>query len=186
MPVLSFPKLSPTLRKLFLTLHVGFSVSWLGVSGAMLVLSLVGLLTADVELRHAAYALMHIFDLALVIPLVLLSISSGLIVALGTPWGLFQYWWVVSKLLISLGIVGFASVQENFWVRGLAEQTAQNRSAELGSVALYLVVCMGVFLAALWVATILSIYKPWGRTRWGEAQYLKRKEGAMKQPRHAE
>lgn len=178
MPLLSFPKLSPALRKLFLTLHVGFSVSWLGACGAMLILSLIGMLTADVELRYAAYAFMHIFDLVLVIPLVLLSISSGLLVSLGTPWGLFQYWWVVIKLLISLGIVGFAGVQENFWVRGLAEQTAQNRTAAVGAVALDLVICMVVFLVTLWAATILSIYKPWGRTQWGEAQYLKRKERA--------
>ncbi|MCE7988771.1 MAG: hypothetical protein DYG89_47050 [Caldilinea sp. CFX5] len=178
MPLLSFPKLSPALRKLFLTLHVGVSVSWLGACGAMLILSLIGMLTEDVELRHAAYAFMHIFDLALVIPLVVLSISSGLLVSLGTPWGLFQYWWVVIKLLISLGIVGFATVQENFWVRGLAEQTAQNRAAALGSVPLNLSVCMVAFFAALWIATVLSIYKPWGRTQWGEVQYLKRKEKA--------
>jgi len=52
----------------------------------------------------------------------------------------------------------------------LAEKTVANRSADLGGVDLKLAVCIGVFCAALWTATILSIYKPWGRTPWGERQ----------------
>lgn len=175
---IGFPKLSPALRKFWLTLHVGFSVSWLGMSAAMTGLSLIGLLTHDRELQRAAYAIMHLFDLALIIPLVLLSIITGLIVALGTPWGLFHYWWVVVKLVISLGIVGFAAAQENFWVRGLAEQTAQQPTGNLDALALALVVCMVSFFVALWIATILSIYKPRGRTAWGERQHAQRKAKA--------
>lgn len=171
-------KLSPAGRKLLLVLHIGCSVSWLGVGSTMAVLSLIGLLAQTADLRHAAYAFMHIFDLALVIPLMLVAIGSGLALAIGTPWGLFQYWWIVIKLLLSLAIVGFASAQENFWVRELAEQVPSNLAANpLGG---YLAVCMGCFVAALWAATILSIYKPWGRTRWGEAQYLQRKERARR------
>lgn len=177
---MAFPKLSPAPRKLWLTLHVGFSAGWLGMSAAMTVLSLLGMLTTDVDLQRAVYFIMHLFDLALIIPLVLLSILTGLMVSLGTPWGLFQYWWVVIKLLIAVSIVGFAAAQENFWVRELAEQTAQNRATDGGPVALNLVICMIVFFIALWIATILSIYKPWGRTRWGEVQHLKRKEMAIR------
>lgn len=176
---LTFLKLSPALRKFWLTLHVGFSVSWLGMSAAMTGLSLIGLLTHDLELRRAAYAIMHLFDLTLIIPLVLLSLITGLIVALGTPWGLFHYWWVVVKLVISLGIVGFAAAQENFWVRGLAEQTARQPASQVDALARALVICMVSFFVALWIATILSIYKPWGRTAWGERQHTKRKAKAQ-------
>lgn len=179
MAQIAFPKLSPALRKFWLTLHVGFSVSWLGMSAAMTGLSLIGLLTNDAALRQATYAIMHLFDLTLIIPLVLLSLITGLMVSLGTPWGLFHYWWVVVKLLISLGIVGFAAVQENFWVRGLAEQTARQPASNVHTVALALVICMVSFFVALWIATILSIYKPWGRTAWGERQHAQRKAKAQ-------
>lgn len=121
-------------------------------------------------MRHNAYAIMHIFDLALVIPLVLLSILTGLVVSLGTHWGLIKNWWVLTKFILALGIVTMASVKENFWVRGLAEKTATSPAADLGGVDLKLAVCMVAFCAALWSATALSIYKPWGRTPWGERQ----------------
>ncbi|MDQ3784531.1 MAG: hypothetical protein M3360_06605 [Actinomycetota bacterium] len=166
----TFPKLSRPWRKLFLTLHVGLAVSWLGVSMAMVVLSVTGLLTEDPELRHNAYAFMHIFDLAIVIPLVVVSIVTGLVVSLGTHWGLIKNWWVLTKFAIALSIPIFAGVKENFWVRELAEKTAADPGADLGGVDLKLAVCMVAFCAALWTATVLSIYKPWGRTRWGERQ----------------
>jgi hypothetical protein len=38
-------------------------------------------------LRHEVYRIMHIFDLVLVIPIVLLSLLSGLVVSLFTKWG---------------------------------------------------------------------------------------------------
>jgi len=169
----AFPKLSKQSRKFFLTLHVGLAVSWLGAATAMAVLSVTGLLTEDLGLRHHAYAIMHIFDLALVIPLVLLSILTGLVVSLGTHWGLIKNWWVLTKFVIALGIVTMASVKENFWVRGLAEKTATNPAADLGSVDLKLAICMVAFCTALWSATVLSIYKPWGRTPWSERQLEK-------------
>ena len=121
-------------------------------------------------MRHNAYAIMHIFDLAIVIPLVLLSILTGLVVSLGTHWGLIKNWWVLTKVAIALSSPIFAGVKENFWVRGLAEKTATNPTADLGGVDLKLAVCIVAFCAALWSATALSIYKPWGRTPWGERQ----------------
>jgi len=35
------------------------------------------------------------------------------------------------------------------------------------------------FFVALWIATILSIYKSWRRTAWGEQQYAQRKAKAQ-------
>lgn len=165
----TFPKLSPRLRKFFLTLHVGTSVGWLGASMGMVVLSVTGLVTRNPELRHHAYAFMHIFDLTIVIPLVVLSIVTGLVVSFGTPWGLIRYWWVLVKFVLALGIVAFAGVRENFWVRGLVARTAEDRGADLGGVDFWLTVCMVAFCVALWTATTLSIYKPWGKTKWGRS-----------------
>lgn len=163
----SFPQLRPRTRKLALTLHVGFSVSWLGLAMSMTVLSGVGLLAVDGELQRDAYRMMHIFDLALVIPLVILSILTGLLVSLGTKWGLIRHWWVLTKFTISMTILAVAAFFENFWVRGLAERLSTDPSAEPAQTGVQLFVCMATFSLLLWTATVLSVYKPWGRTRWG-------------------
>lgn len=162
-----FPQLKPPARRVWLTLHVGFSVSWLGACTAMLLLSLVGATTTDLALRRHAYEFMHLFDLAMVIPLVLLSIVTGVVVSLAGKWGLLKHWWVLIKLLISLGIVAVAAAWENFLVRGLVEATAAAQTANAAGPDWRLAACMAAFTALLWTATALSVFKPWGRTRWG-------------------
>ncbi|GAA2625729.1 hypothetical protein SMC26_19300 [Actinomadura fulvescens] len=164
----TFRQLRPTPRKVWLTLHVGFSVSWLGASTAMLVLSLVGATTADPALRRHAYAFMHVLDLAMVIPLVLLSIVTGVVVSLGGKWGLVKHWWVLLKLAISLFIVAVAAAWENFLVRDLADTTAADAAGRDWRLA----ACMAGFTGLLWTATALSVLKPWGRTPRGRRSLM--------------
>lgn len=161
-----FGLLRPRARKLWLTLHVGFSVGWLGAAMAMLVLAIVGARTSDLDLRRYAYEIMHVFDLAIVIPLVLLSLITGLVVSLGTKWGLVRHWWVLVKFAIALSIPLFAAVQESLWVREAVASTRVDRSVDLDGTDVRLWVCFVVFSLLLWAATALSTYKPWGRTRW--------------------
>lgn len=161
-----FGRLRPRSRKLWLALHVGFSVGWLGAAMAMLVLAIVGATTSNLLLRHYAYEIMHIFDLAIVIPLVLLALITGLVVSLGTKWGLVRYWWVLVKFAIALSIPLFAAVQESFWVREAVAGTRADPAVDLAGTDVRLWVCFIVFSLLLWTATALSSYKPWGRTWW--------------------
>ena len=161
-----FPKLSPRARKLFLWLHVGLSVSWLGLSLAMLVLSLTGQLADDRRLAHDAYRIMHVFDLVIVIPVVFLSIISGLVVSLGTKWGLIRYRWVLTKFLLSLTIPAVAGFQ-HLWISQLAERMSTPSTATPGGLGLTLTLCITGYATILWTTTALSVWKPWGKTRWG-------------------
>lgn len=162
----AFPRLSPGKRKLWVMLHVGLSVSWLGIAVSMVVLSAVGYTTENAGLRHGAYELMHVFDLFIVIPTMMLSILTGLVVSLGSKWGLVKHWWVLLKLVIALSIPAVAIV-ESQWVQELAARTA-DPAAEPGGTGLTLLICMIAFSAALWTATYLSVFKPGGKTRWGK------------------
>jgi hypothetical protein len=64
-------------------------------------------------------------------------------------------------------ILGTAAAFENFWVRGVAERLTLDPADEPAGTGLRLFVCMIAFTALLWTATVLSVYKPWGPTRWG-------------------
>ncbi|GAA3383593.1 hypothetical protein GCM10020369_10030 [Cryptosporangium minutisporangium] len=163
-----FPRLGRVSRKVWLTLHVGISVGWLGVSLAMLALSVVGVTTDQADVRHSVYRLMNTFDLALAIPSVFLAIITGVVISLGTPWGLIRHRWVLAKLLIALSLPVLATF-EGEWIEVLAARTA-NPAAEPGGTGILLVGAMGLFLTMLWTATILSVFKPSGRTRWGRRE----------------
>lgn len=168
-----FPRLSPRARKVWLTLHVGISVGWLGLSLGMVTLALTGLLADTHTLRYGAYQIFHIFDLVIVIPSVLLTIITGLVVSLGTKWGLVKHRWVLTKFAISLVIPVVAGV-ESRWVAELITRT-ENPTAEPGALGGWLAAVVGCFAALLWTATILSIVKPWGRTRWGRKELTTRR-----------
>lgn len=132
---------------------------------AMSGLSVVGVLS-DGPLAQSAWTLMHLFDLALVIPLVLASIATGLVLSLWTPWGLVQHWWVLAKFVISVSIVAVAASWESFIVRALAEQPSVLSAAQRHQQALHLMECMLTFSVSLALATWLSTWKPNALTPW--------------------
>lgn len=161
-----FPQLTPRTRKAWLFAHVGICAGWVGLSFGMTVLAITGAVTADPALRHAAYEIMHIFDLSAVIPTVILANISGLVLALGTPWGLIKHRWVLIKFVIALAIPLFAGIIQSGWIEELQENT-KDAATDPGSTGTALAICMVGYGVLLWVAMFLSVYKPGGMTRWG-------------------
>lgn len=96
--------MAPGPRKFALTAHVACSVGSLGGVAAFLALAVAGVTTPDAWMARAAYSAMGVIAWFVVLPLVLGSLLSGLVQALGTPWGLFRHWWVLAKLLLT-GVV---------------------------------------------------------------------------------
>ncbi|MCW6008195.1 hypothetical protein K1W54_27155 [Micromonospora sp. CPCC 205371] len=160
-----FPHLSPRARRIWLTAHVGFSVGWLGVALTMTVLAIIGWAADSHPMRHGAYEVLHVIDLAVAVPSMALSITTGLVVSLGTKWGLVKHWWVLAKFAISVSIPLVAGTVESALADELALRTVEP-GGQPGATGVALVACLGAFTVALWAATILSVVKPWGRTPW--------------------
>src|SRR5258708_33459059 len=89
--------MTPTVRKLTITAHVVFSVGWLGAVAAFLVLSIAGLTSHDAEVGRGAYLSMDLISRFVIIPMCFEALVTGLLQALGTPWGLFRYYWILMK-----------------------------------------------------------------------------------------
>src|SRR5207253_218756 len=90
------------LRKFALTTHITSSVGWLGSVAAFLALSIAGLRSLDSQVVRSAYLGMHLTTWYVIVPLCLASLFTGLVEGLGTPWGLFRHYWVVTKLLLTV------------------------------------------------------------------------------------
>ena len=90
------------MRKFVLLTHVLSSVSWIGVDLVMAVLSFRGLASDDPQTVATAYGALAMFCVPLLLTLGLLSLASGVTLGLGTRFGLVRYWWVATKLVISL------------------------------------------------------------------------------------
>ena len=90
------------LRKFALTTHVSSSVGWFGSVAAFLALAIGGPTGSDPEGVRAAYLPMHLTTRYVVVPLSAGALATGIVQSLGTSWGLFRHYWVVTKLLITV------------------------------------------------------------------------------------
>lgn len=162
--------MNASVRKLSLTAHVVSSVGWLGSVAAFLALSVAGATSRDGEIVRGAYVSMNVIGQFVIVPLSLASLSTGLLVSLSSSWGLFRFYWVVMKLVLTIGATILLLLHQFTAVSGAARRVLQQHSAAVptvGPLGTQLIVDAGLGLLVLLVTTVLSIYKPWGRTRHG-------------------
>ena len=179
--------MKPHSRKLGVTAHVTFSVGWLGADAGFLVLAIVGLASQDVQQVRAAYLAMEWIGWFVIVPFSFAALLTGLVLALGTPWGLFQRYWIVTKFILTLGAIFVLLVHTNAMgeaasrVSGATEETlsgvmahlhASSAGGHLGDVQLQLVAAAGAGLLVLLTTTTLGVCKPWGRTAYGRRKVL--------------
>ncbi|GLW63341.1 membrane protein [Actinomadura rubrobrunea] len=158
-------RLSPRMRKLTLLIHVIAAVSWLGLDVGLLTLSVTGRISDDPETIRAAYVAMDVFGDVLLIPVALFTLVTGVLLGMGTRWGLLRYHWVLTKLVLTL--VAFTATVAA--LRPGLEQAARDAlrtPPEVGAAASDVLVAPCVALALYTFMTVLSVYKPWGMTRF--------------------
>jgi hypothetical protein len=94
--------MSPGLRKLALTAHLACTLGWLGALLGFLALAIAGLAGVEGRTMQACYVAMGLIAWFVIVPLAHGALLSGLVQALGTPWGLFRHYWVVAKLALTV------------------------------------------------------------------------------------
>jgi hypothetical protein len=167
--------MTPRLRKFVLLTHVTFSVGWLGAVAGFLALSIASLTSRNAEVVRGAYVSMNLLGAYLIIPLSLASLTTGLLQALGTKWGLFRHYWVTVKFGLNvlatllLFLHQFTAVAEAARRAALAVGDAV-LDASLRSIGRQLLIDASLAILVLLAATVLSVYKPWGLTVHGRAQ----------------
>lgn len=166
----------PGLRKLALTAHVVLSVGWLGATVAYLALSIVGLTGHSPEMVRAAYLSMELIGWYVIVPFSLATVLAGLVESLGTPWGLFRHWWVLTKFLLTTGatFVLLRHMPAVSSMSGIAAETALG-AADFRAMRLHLVAHAVGGLVVLLAATVLAVYKPWGMTPYGRRKQHERR-----------
>ncbi|MFF5083266.1 hypothetical protein ACFY36_40000 [Actinoplanes sp. NPDC000266] len=144
-------------RKLWLLLHLLSAGVWIGVDVMVAVLVAVGAWGED---RVLAYQALGTFVVWPMLTSALVCLITGVLLGLETRWGLVRYWWVAVKLVLNLVLCTLILVLLRPMmpeVRAYAEGAATG--FDPGALAFPPIVS----LTALSLATVLSVYKPWGR-----------------------
>jgi hypothetical protein len=137
-------------RQTWLILHVVCSVGWLGVLVASLTLCVAALATDSPALYAAVVTLSDVFFL----PATLLVLLTGVVLGVGTKWGLVRFYWVLAKLVIALVLL----VAANLVLAARVHTSPVDGMSLVGAFSVLTLIAV--------LATVLSILKPWGRVSW--------------------
>lgn len=168
--------MTPSVRKLALTVHVTASVGWAGALAVFLAHALASSMSENDQIVRAAAVAMGLTAWLVILPLSIASLVSGLVQALGTAWGLLRHYWVLFKLMLTAIATGILLLKLQP-ISHLADTAAQVGlgSGDLIGLRTSLAVHAAGGLVVLLAAAALAIYKPEGRIglagapRWAKA-----------------
>lgn len=157
--------LSPGPRKALLGVHLVFSCGWVGMVLGYLALGVAAAWSSDPQTVRAAWIAMELTGWFVLVPLAVGSLVSGTLLALGTRWGLFRYYWVTFAFVLTLVatvvlVLHIPSVSDTATV---ARSAAAEDLQTLGGDLLHPTAGLVLLLTVLF----LNVYKPPGVTPYG-------------------
>jgi hypothetical protein len=175
--------MAPRLRKFALAAHIALSVGWLGAVAGYLALDVAVATSRVPETLRGCYLAMEVIAWYVIVPLALASLLTGLIMSLGTRWGLFRNYWTLISLLLTMAatVVLLVETQRIGHLAAIASDPAPSGDdlRALGSTPVHSVGGMVVLLVIL----VLNVYKPRGMTRYGwRKQYEQRSKRYTREP----
>ena len=157
--------MSASLRRAALALHIISSVGWIGAAAGYLVLGVLAATSEQPLTIRAAWIGMEVIGWQVVVPLGCAALLTGLVMSLGTSWGLVQHYWVLIALVLTILaltvlILHMPTVTTN---ADLARTVDDLAVVALGGDVLH----PALGLVMLVVVAVLNVYKPRGVTGLG-------------------
>ena len=169
--------MSAGVRKFALAVHLTVSVGWIGAVAGYMALDVTAATSRDGQLLRAAYLGMDAIARYVIVPLAFASLTTGLIMSLGTKWGLFRHYWVLISFIVTV-IATVVLLSETRTISHFADIAAAPGTGieTLRSLGSTLVHSIGGTVVLI-VVFILNLYKPKGLTPYG--QRVKAKQRAV-------
>ena|SRR5215218_5305288 len=95
-------RLGARTRKGVLVVHIASAGAWIGIDVAMAVLVFTALLAKNDTTRALCFRALELFAVWPLLTTGLICLASGVVLGLGTKWGLVRYWWVAIKLALNM------------------------------------------------------------------------------------
>ena len=99
-----------------------------------------------------------------IVPLAFVSLVTGLVMSMGTKWGLFRHWWVVVSLVLTILAILVLQMEAGLISR-MAGIAADSTTSDEALLALLPTLVHSVGgLVVLLLIQVLNVYKPQGLT----------------------
>ncbi|WP_232664139.1 hypothetical protein [Pseudonocardia sp. TRM90224] len=162
-------RMRPLTRKVMLIVHIVSAGAWLGIDLMVGVLVFTGRLAPDPVVAGLGYQALGLFLLWPLLVAALATLVSGIVMGLGTKYGLLRHWWVVTKLAITLVLATLIVIA---LAPGLGAAIEHGRQLAAGVPAEQITAGVDDLIypalvapSALLITYLLSVIKPWGRIR---------------------
>lgn len=158
-------RMRPRTRKGVLVAHIVAAGAWIGLDVMLGVLVFTPLLTSDTAVAALCYQAMPMLFWP-ILASALLSLVTGVVLGVGTHHGLVRHRWVLVKLVLNVVLTALVVL-----LLGPAMDDAAEAGRRLaagvaaGGDLSGLVFPPIVSGTSLVVATVLAVFKPWGRVR---------------------
>ena len=163
-------RLSLRKKQLLVAIHVLSVMAWFGGTCCMLLLGWYMKSAENGEQLFYTLSSMHIVDEVLLKYPALAALISGILLSVWTNWGLTKYYWVLIKLILTVGIILFAIFFVSRWFSFLLDAAEQWGYASFQQDAFqsaWMKNLLGgtVNLAALLFMTLITYFKPFGKIK---------------------
>jgi hypothetical protein len=175
-PKRALPRLTGRARLFVRAAHVIVAAGWLGLTVSMLVLGMSAAMSGEPALAGAAYGFMDGIGARVIPGFAIATLLTGIVLSVATPWGLIKHYWVIVKVVLTFAVIVTGIALTTRWLEqaliAAGEATTLTGAAQTGqtlggSAGLLLVVGSVAHLLMLGAATVISVAKPWGKTRRG-------------------
>src|ERR687886_1115414 len=158
-------RLGARTRKGVLVVHIVSAGVWIGIDVVMAVFIFTALLTDD-DTKALCFLALELFAVWPLLTTGLICLASGVVLGLGTKYGLVRYWWVAIKLVLNIVLSALVLIALRPEVSRAAEQGWRFAAGEPASLVVgNLIFPPIVSPTALLIAVVLAVFKPWGLIR---------------------
>src|SRR3712207_5270656 len=159
-------RLGARTRKAVLVVHIVSAGVWIGIDVVMGVVIFIALLADDGNTKALCYQALELFAVWPLLTTGLVCLASGVVLGLGTKYGLVRYWWVAIKLVLNIVLTALVLVALRPEIGRASEQGRRFMAGEAASLAVGdLIYPPIVSPSALLIAVVLAVFKPWGKIR---------------------
>jgi hypothetical protein len=162
-------RLGARARKRYLVAHIVAGGAWIGIDVVLGILVATALISDDAAVVSTSLQALELFAVWPMLIAAVLTLATGVVLGLGTKYGLIRYWWVAVKLAVNVLMVLlilFALRPGLYDAAEYGRQLAAGVTPEGDPAGLLYPVIVAPSL--LLFASVLSVFKPWGLTRKGK------------------
>ncbi|MBP1949076.1 hypothetical protein [Virgibacillus litoralis] len=157
-------KLSITPKRWLKTCHILFAAIMLGNMVTFLLLSITIAISENGQLIESSYQVMHLLSKTSVKASTFGTIITGILLSIWTKWGLFKFYWIIAKELLTIPVFALNLWGMYYWTLQafkLIESSGARTDVFIVQAELWIGII--IQLISLLLMFGLSVFKPWGR-----------------------